>query len=247
MTRIRHEHHPGETLEQLQSFGDRLAHWVATHPIPVLAVAGAILLAAAGWGGWQAWSASRVDAASAELAKVRTGFVAAMGGQPGDVDVPEPANPETARTVRTDYLQRFLDLARSQSGTTSGALAALEASELYEALGTPDKALEILQEAAPKLPAANPTLGILQTRIGAALEADGSFEAAAQAYESAAAVAGYPLHLEALGAAARTWAEAGKREQALAAYQRLRTESPEYRLAPWVDARLKELEAGNAR
>jgi tetratricopeptide (TPR) repeat protein len=234
---------PADRLEELESLGERLMQWVGANPVIVLTTAGLILLLAAGVGGWRAYEHSRADKASAALAKLQGDFVTAMGGKPTDVEVPEPANPETARTVRTDFADRFLALAEDWRGTATGALALLQAGQLYEQLGNRERALELWSQAAANTPSDSPALGVIQSRIGHLQEDRGDFDAAARAHEAAAAVPGFPLYADALADAARCWAEAGKPTEALAAYQRLKTDSPEHPLAPHVEARLAELEA----
>ena len=234
---------PTDTLEELESLGERLLHWVEANPVLVLTVAGAILLAAAGFGGWRAWQGSRADKASSALAELRAQYVVAMGGTANDAKVPEPANPETARSVRTEYVARFVELSRAHAGTAAAALGQLEASTIYEELGHPEKALEVLQEGVAAQPASSTVRGILEARIGQLQENAGQLEAAAQSYEAAGAIPSYPLRSEALGAAARCWADAGKPDQALAVYAKLQSETPDAKLEPYIEARLKELQA----
>jgi tetratricopeptide (TPR) repeat protein len=241
----RRKDQPADTLEELESIGERLAQWVGANPVIVLGIAGAILVAAASFGGYRAWSRSQAHAGSAALATLHSEFVAAMGGKATDVEVPEPANPETAKNVRTEYADKYLALAKEWSGSPTGALALLEAGQLFAKLGNADRALEIFQQAAAEAPPRSPIRGIADSRVGHLLEEKGDFEAAAKAHEAAAAIPDFPLRVDALADAARCWAEAGKPDQALAIYQRLKTDSPDLQLAPHVQARLDELEARN--
>jgi hypothetical protein len=239
----RKDHHPADTLEELESIGERLVQWVGANPVIVLGVAGAILLGAASFGGYRAWSSSQANRGSAALATLHADFVGAMGGKVSDIEVPEPANPETAKTVRTEYADKYVALAKEWSGSPTGALALLEAGQLFAKLGNTDRALEVFQQAASEAPAASPIRGVLDSRVGHLLEEKGDFAAAAAAHEAAASVPGFPLRDDALADAARCYAEAGKPDQALAIYQRLKSESPDLKLPPHVEARLEELEA----
>jgi hypothetical protein len=234
--------HP-DTLAQLESLGDRLVHWVSANPAVVLGAAAAILLVAAAIGGTRAWQASSANQASAELAGLQRQYVEAMGGEATDLEAPEPANPETARKVRTDYVERFASFAREHEGTPAQALAALEASRIYESLGAPEQAREIVQAAVDALPADSPIRAVALRRVAALAESAGDFEAAAMAHVAAGDTPGYPLRFEALADAARCWAEAAKPDEALALYDRIRTEAPDHRLPPHVEARLAELKA----
>jgi predicted negative regulator of RcsB-dependent stress response len=234
---------PTDTLEELESLGERLVGWIGANPVLVLTVAGGILLVAAGLGGWRAWQGSRADRAAASLAELRSKYVVAMGGTPNDVKIPEPANPETARSLRTEYVERFLEVARAHRGTAAAALAQLEASEIYAQLGNPDRALEVLKESVAELSADSPVAGILGSRIARLQEDAGHLEDAARSYEAAAAIPGYPLRTQALGDAARCWADAGKDDQAVALYAKLQSDPGEHHLAPHIEARLRELQA----
>jgi tetratricopeptide (TPR) repeat protein len=236
-------HDAGTTLEQLETLGDRLVQWIEDHPVPVLSVAAAVLLLAAAIGGWKAWSNARANEASAALAELRAQYVEAMGGEATDLVAPEPANPETGKQVRTEYVDRFMKFANDHGATTAGAMAGLEASRLYEQLGNRDEALQVLKDSAGRLASGSSVRGVLESRIGGLEEETGDFKAAAEAYEAAGAIDGYPLRHEALGEAARCWLEAGQPDHALAIYGRLRAEAPDFHLAPWLAARLEELQA----
>lgn len=238
----RRNEQPADTLEELASIGERLAQWVGANPALVLGGAALILVFAGAFGGYRAWSHSRAERASAALSAVRAELVAAMGGRATDTAVPEPANPETARAVRTEFADRYVALAKEWSGTPTGGLALLEAGSLFERLGNADRALEVWKEALASIPADAPIRGVVQSRIAHAQEDKGLFEEAARSYEAAAAVPGFPLVGSSLADAARCWAEAGKDEPALAAWRRLKSEFPEYRIPPYVDARLAEIE-----
>ena len=238
-----HKGEPADTLEELESVGERLVQWVGANPVIVLGIAGAILLGAASYGGYRAFAHAQAEKASTSLATLRSEFVAAMGGKATDVEVPEPANPETAKTVRTEYTDKYLAIAKEWRGTPTAALSLLEAGELFAKLGNPDRALEVSIQASEQVPAASPIRAVIESRIAHLQEEKGDFAAAATAYEAAAAVPGNPLHADALAQAARCAAEAGKTEQALALYQRLKTETPDLKLAPHIEARLQELEA----
>jgi len=238
-----HKDEPADTFEELESVGERLVQWVGANPAIVLGIAGAILLGAASFGGYRAFAHSQAEKASMSLATLRSEFVAAMGGKVTDNEVPEPANPETAKTVRTEYADKYVAVAKEWSGTPTAALSLLEAGELFAKLGNPDRALEVSIQASERTPTNSPIRSVVESRIAHLQEEKGDFDAAAKSYEAAAAVPGNPLHADALVQAARCWAEAGKTEQALALYQRLKIEVPELRLAPHIEARFEELEA----
>lgn len=237
------KHAPTDALERLESLGDRLMSWVSTNPLIVLGTAALILLVAAGIGGVRAWRSSSANAASAELAIIQTEYLVAMGGEAGDTTIPEPANPDTARQVRTTFVERFASFSREHAGGSAQVLAALEASRIYEALGAAEPAREILQTAADAQPANSPIRAVALRRLAVLAEGAGDLEAAARAQLAAADTPDYPLRLAALADAARIWAEAGRPDQALALRARIRSEAPDHQLPPHLEARLAELEA----
>jgi tetratricopeptide (TPR) repeat protein len=234
---------PADTLEELQSLGERLAQWIGANPALVLAVAGLILLLAASVGGWRAYSQSREGRASAALSATRTELVLAMGGKASEMEVPEPANPETARKVRTEFADRYVALAAEWKGTPSADLALLEAGSLFEQLGNRERALELWQQALANAASDSLARGILHSRIATAQEEAGDFTAAARSHEAAAAIPDYPLRGDALAAAARCWLEANDDAAALAAADRLAAELPEFRMPPYVEAAVLEARA----
>jgi tetratricopeptide (TPR) repeat protein len=243
VARTRNPHAPGDTLEEIQHFTDRLVERVSANPRPVLAMLAGILLVAAVGGGVLQWRQSRSEAATEALEELRSEFVSAMGGSAGSLEVPEPANPETARSIRTDFAGRFALLAEEHAGTPPAALALAQVAELRLQLGETDAALEAWREAS-EAAADRPQLrGVLLERLGQAYEIGGQLPEAATAYEGAGDTSGYPLRYPALAQAARLWADAGEIDRALALYKRIRAESPETRLPEHLAARLRELEA----
>ncbi len=236
---------PTDTLEQLESLSDRLVRWLSDNPLLILGTAGVILVTAASIGGLRAWRSSAADEASAQVAQVRSEYVVAMGGSATDLIAPEPANPETARQIRTDYVERFVKIIEEHAGTPAQALAALDASQIFEELGATDRAREIVERTVADLPTSSPVRAVAQRRVAVLHEANGDFEAAARAHAAAAEAPGYPLRFDALADAARCWADAGNRQEALAVFARIQGEAPEYRLAPHLEARLSELQAAD--
>jgi tetratricopeptide (TPR) repeat protein len=230
-----------QTLEEIEHLGDRIVEAVSNNPRPILLVIGAILLAAAVWGGWSQMRGGRLQEAASALDQARIEYAEAMGGSFTALEIPEPANPETARRVRSEFAERYAQIAAEHAGTPTAALALLEAGNLRAQLGEPEAALESWRTAAAA--AEGPLRALVLERIGQAEEDAGRFAEAAASYERAGGIQDYPLRYQALGAAARSYAEAGQTDQALALYKRIQAESPETRLAPHVAARLRELEA----
>lgn len=241
--RTRHpESNPAaEALEELEQLGDRIARFVAENPRPVMAAIGAVLLAGALAGALVAWQDWRDEQATAALEAVRTAYLEAMGAGVGAVEIPEPANPETAKRVREDFAARFAEVAEGHGGTAAATLALLEAADLRQALGQTDAALAGWRQAAATASADSALRALLEERIAQAEEAAGRFTEAAEAWTRAGEADEYPLRWLALGHAARCWLEAGDTDRAREIYGRIKREAPQARLPEHVAARLREL------
>ncbi len=233
-------------LEEIESAGDRLAAWVEANRLAVLAVGVGALVLAASYGGYAAWSGNRADAAADALADARREFMVAMGGDPGAIAAPEPANPEAAVRIRTESVQRFQRVAAEHAGSEAAALAAMEAGDLQEVLGEPRAASETWSRAIGDLSGGSALRALLWLRIAVAQEDLGDPQAAAEAYESAGRMQSYPLRYEALGDAARCFAAAGEPQRALELFEQIETEAPQLRLPDHVRQLLRELRATQA-
>jgi len=231
------------TLDELESLGDKLANWLNDNQVVVLSVGAAILVIGGVFGFVRSsLEDARVDA-SAALAAVDRDFRGAMGAQPGDLMIQEPANPETALAVRAEYVERFRAVGEEHSGSAAGALALLSAGALEQELGETDAALETWKAAAEDLAPADTLQALVSLRIAAAYEDKGLWVEAADAFSTAAAVESFPLRYGALADAARCFAEAGDDDRALDAYRRVKAEAPDFFLPEHVEAQLRELEA----
>lgn len=230
------------TLDELGRESDRLAEWLTENQTLVLAAAGGVLVLAAVVG--FAISA-RHDArrqAAIELAAIESSYRVAMGAQPDAFLIAEPANPETARQVRTEYQARFGELVETHRGDTIGALAALDQAAIEHALGETEAAIATLDGVIAAQPD-SPATDFLQARRAALLEDNGRFDEAAEAWAAAASDRN-PLRAELLANAARCWAEAGQTEKALAVWSTVEGLEGATRVAPYVRAQLEELAAG---
>ncbi len=228
------------TLEDLESLGDRLGSWVAANPLPVLGTLGLVLAVAAGVGFSRHVSQNRAEEAAWALEQIRGEFRTAMGASPMAAEIPEPANPETARAVREEYAAKFQAVADEHDGQPASALARLELGSIQAALGDPEAAIATWRAAAEGADADAPARALLLQRVAGQYEDLGRWREAGEAYEVAGDVAGYPLRYEALAQAAWVWLEAGDRERGLALWNRIQAEAPDTQLAPHVSARLRE-------
>lgn len=203
----------------------------------VLGLAGAV-------GGAQ-WYGQRSELnASAAVAAVSGAYYEAMGVAPGQPFV-EPANPETARSVREEYVVKLADVADEHDGSAAAVEARILAGNLREELGEPAAARDSFEAAVEGAPGGSELEALAQARLAESLESAGGWSEAADAWERAAEIESYPLRLEALGFAARARAAAGETERALALTDRLESEAGEAtpRLPAHVRSQLDELRA----
>jgi tetratricopeptide (TPR) repeat protein len=236
-----------KTLEEIESVFDRMARWVAEHPRPVLGLLGAILIAAALYSVWD-WGRDRRELrASAAVARVQSAYLSAMGASPGSFEVVEPANPETGRQVRREFVARFLEVAEEHTGTAAAVAARMEAATLQDQAGDAEAALESWRRAASEAKAGSPLRGLALLRLARALESQSRWEEAGAAHEKAGGIERLPTRHQALGDAARCFAEAGEVDRALAIFERIETEAPNAVLPAHTRVRLLELRAERRR
>lgn len=237
-----------ETLEEIQSRGDEISQWISENPTPILLAGGAILLIAAIWGiAGSGISSSRLEA-SAQIASLKNEFRVAMGGSYGGVsDVPEPANPEAARETREEYVERFQALAEEHAGDEIGSHALVQVGNLQAELGDLDAALATFEQALEPYGSNDTMRGILLARIALLHERNADLEAAAAAHLEASTITRYPLRYHALLNAARTQAEAGQIDEAIANFDRVAAEAPDLMIPEHTQAMLLELKATRSR
>lgn len=229
-----------ETLEEIESVFDRAAGWATENPGRFLGGLGLILAVAGGIGVVDYVQKREALAASEAVAQVRSTYEAAMGAQPGALEIPEPANPEIARGAREEAVARYLEVAEEHAGSAPAVMALLDAAKIQQKLGETQTALETYARAVEMAPDGT-VEALALARHGLALEEAGSYAEAAEAYERATEIE-HPLRWQRLADAARARAAAGDRERAVAHFDRLEMEAPEtLDLAPYLKARLEEL------
>jgi predicted negative regulator of RcsB-dependent stress response len=229
-----------ETLHEIESIFERLAHWAATNPVTVLVVLGVLLAGAAGLGGYRAWSNSREASASAEIAQVQAEYLKAMGAAPGALDVPEPANAEAAAATRREFATRFREAGERRSGTAAAVTAWLQAGDLLDAVGDREGGVAAWRAAVEGAPSGSALQALARTQLAAGLEAGGDAAGAAAEFLAAGQTPDFPGRILALGDAARCFADAGQTERALEVFGGIDAEDAR-QLPPHVAARLAEL------
>lgn len=232
-----------QTLNEIESTADRLGEWIAENPRLILGVALGIILVAGAYALVTSSQETALEEASAALGRVQSDYRKAMGAAPDDLVVTAPANPETARRVRTEYVERFAEVVAAHPGTAGAALAGLEIGILDHDLGRPDEALAMWLETAQQVGSDSRIGALIELRIAAAYEAEERWLEAGEAFERAANVESFPMRHTARAEAARCYAEAGDVERALSTFERLQANDPDAFLPEHLNARLRELQA----
>lgn len=217
-----------DVFDEFESSAERMADWVRRHAL-LLAVLLVVVIAgvwATQW--WIHRQQDQAGEATAALAEVRRDYMVAMGGDPGSLEPPELANPDAARQIQSEFAERFRQVAAAHPGTVSGTLAALQALDLEAETAGPDATLAGLETILAQAPA-NPTVrAIVLQRMAQVHEAEGRFAEAAAGYEAAGSIQAFPLREFALAEAARCYADAGEPAKALALYDRIQAEDPDF-------------------
>lgn len=233
-------------LDEIQSWGDDLSRWIGENPLPILAVAGVILAITAIYGVVSSEIDGSKHQASTAIAAVKSEFRQAMGGAyaySGSLDVPEPANPEIARTTRQQYIGRFRELADEHEGTQMGGYARFQVATLQADLDDDEAALTSFQQALAPYDEDEAMRGIILERIALIHEQRGDLAAAAKAHLEASEITSYPLRYFALLNAARSQAAADLPDAAIANFDRVIRESPDLLIPEHTEAMLRELKA----
>lgn len=232
-----------ETLQEIEGVFDRLATRVAENPVTAVVLLVLVLAGAAGASLYR-WHAERTASeASRAVAEVQSAYLDAMGAEPGAVEVSDPEDPEKAAEVRAEYAKRFAEVADAHAGTAAGVSARLEQGRLHDALGEPEAAVAAWRKAAEEAPADTALEALARVQLARGLESQGRWEEAAAEHERAGAIEDFPVRAHALAHAARCWANAGKPEQALEAFDRAESTSSATELPTHIAARMRELRA----
>ena len=242
-----HPHGATEVLEDLGSSFERAASWVAAHPLLVSVVIGAVLATGGGWELMRTRAERRESAASNALDETQRAYLAALGADQNAIDLPELANPEAAKQIREEYLEKFRAVALAHPGTVPAALAWLEVADLLQIRGDADASLESLRKGLAEQPDNSRIAGLVHQRIAQFYEDRGQIAEAAAEHEAAGDLPGFPLRYLALSDAARCYAQAGQPERALALLERIESEAKEgFPLPAEQRSLLRELRASQA-
>ena len=162
-----------ETLDAIEGWGDRVAEKITQNPIPILVGAFGILVVAAVVGLAGDYAESGTEASASALAKVQGVYRSSMGATPGSLELPEPANPETARRLRTEAIRSYEEVAVAHPGTPAAAIAWLEAGKLQGQLGNREAELEAYENGLMEAEVESGLVAFLRVREATAHEAAG--------------------------------------------------------------------------
>ncbi|HIL02530.1 MAG TPA: hypothetical protein EYG06_10605 [Myxococcales bacterium] len=233
-----------KTLDEIESAGDRLVFWLAENQRPILAAAAGILIVAGGWGYVSSSTEEANSQADTALSEVQTEYRLAMGAAPGSISIPELANPEAAREIREEYIERYTAVGAAHAGSGPGGVAFLEAGRLHQALGDSEAAVMSYQAGLDSLSDGDALRGFLWSRLGSVYEQAEQWAEAANAYTQASTTANYALQAGDRAAAIRAYIHAGEPSAALGMADELVRSEPNFTLPKFLQAQLDELRVG---
>jgi predicted negative regulator of RcsB-dependent stress response len=220
----------GDTETRLEGFEARLQDgfaWVNAHGREIMAAIAAALLVGGLVAGVVEWRSRQGDAAQTELAAIESRFTAAMGANPGEYFVPEPANAEQAAKAREAALAELDAFIAAHAGSALAAIAGIKAAELQVDLGELDAADARLAKLVEPLGADDPKRAIALRLRGYTLDQRGQTLAAAEIYADAAKVQAYPARGLLWIEAGDCFARANAPDRAIAAYREALASAPE--------------------
>ena len=238
--------HAPDMIEEFESGAERLAHWIGENAFLAGGLLFAVLAIAGGWGGFMSFQKSREAKASLALEQIRGDYLRDVGARPGDIELPELANPATADRIREEYVEKFQAVADQNRGSVAGTLALFEVAEILDALGREEQTQAVWQAALEASTGNDRLTGLLQQRIAESYERRESWAEAAEAHQAAGELEEYPLRFWALLDAARCLVAAGSTQQGLTLYRRVEQESPELPVPDHLRLQFRELEAASA-
>lgn len=162
-----------------------------------------------------------------DLARIDARFTSAMGANPGEYFVPEPANADQAKQAREAAVTELDAFIGKHAGSELAAVAGIKAAEIQVDLGQLDPAQERLGKLVESLGPDDPRRAIALRLRGYVLDQKGDAQAAAQAYEEGARIEAYPPRALLWISAGDAYARANAPERAIAAYREALTASPE--------------------
>ena len=229
-----------QTLDIIETRGDRLAEWIAENPVPIIATGIGILALAGVWAFFSQEDNEADLAAATQLSATQTAYRSAMGANANSIDIPEPANPAAARSIREEAILNYDRVTADHPNTVAAALAQLQAGKLEQDLGNSQAAEEHYQAGLGLVPAGNALSAFFWIRLASLAEAQADWTGAAAAYVEASTTPGYALQHAAQVDAIRCYLEAGDASAAQTIRDQLTTQAPDLQLPPHLVAQLAE-------
>ncbi|MEE3326990.1 MAG: hypothetical protein VX252_06640 [Myxococcota bacterium] len=229
-----------QTLDALESRGDRMASWIAENPLPILAVGVGILVIAGLWGVFSQEDNQADLAAATQLSAAQNAYRSAMGADANSIDIPEPANAAAAQSIREEAVLNFDRVSADHPGTIAAALAQLQAGKLEQDLNNTQGARSHYEAGLEIVPPGNSLAAFFWIRMASLAEAQADWSQAAESYMRAASVPSYPLSNSARIDAIRSYLEAGNSQAALAVRDELTASAPDAPLPPHIAAQIAE-------
>lgn len=189
------------------------------------------------------WDTGREEDSQTALDQIERRFLQAMGSEPGQIEVTEPANQDQARRSREKTLAELEALIAESAGSFAARTAGIRAAEMEVDLGRFEPAAERLAELAAGAGGADPLRSIALRLRGYALEELGRPAEAGAAYADAGRVETYPDRAGVWLLAGMTLVRAGDLDAALEAYQEVLRIDPGLAEREGVLDRLAALEA----
>ena len=229
-----------QTLDALETTGDRLANWISENPLPILAVGVGILVIAGIWAVFSQEDNEADLAASTQLTATQAAYRSAMGADANAIDIPEPANRDAAQSIREEAILDYDRVSADNPGTVAAAVAQLQAGKLEQDLENLAAARSHYQSGLDRTPPGNALAAFFWVRLASIAEAENDPAGAADAYVQAANVPDYPLSHTARMDAIRCYLEAGDPKAAAVIHDQLQVQVPDIQLPPHVAAELAE-------
>lgn len=219
-----------DTETRLQGFEARLQDaftWANEHGREIMIGGAALLLVGVVIAGVFEWRRRVAEAEESELARIEARFTAAMGANPGEYFVPEPANAEQATKAREAALAELDAFIPAHASRPLAAVAGIKAAEIEVDLGRLDAAEARLAKVVESLGPRDPRRAIALRLRAYVLDQKGDTLAAAEAYEAGAKIEAYPPRALLWISAGDCFARANAPERAIAAYREALSASPE--------------------
>src|SRR5262245_44156143 len=175
----------GDTETRLEGFEARIQDgfaWANAHGREIMVGVGVALLVGGLAAGVTEWRSRKSDAAQTELAAIESRFTEAMGANPGEYFVPEPANAEQAAKAREAAVTELDAFIAAEAGTGPAEVAAIKAAELEVDLGKLEAADARLAALVATLAANDPKRAVALRLRGYTLDQRGQTLAAAEVY-----------------------------------------------------------------